>query len=449
MNKSKNIFGCIWITIVIWGVARFVPAFVSDLDPNSAFLKMFAFIVMLPIGWLITKAISKGKHCKCIRANLYIFAFIEARGIFTAITYLMQNLAFSTGRYTTDVNGIAYANYPMIFGNLILLEIVYIALCIYFARKTETSIKETPACSEQIQPEIIEKNHDEKQQLRDQIAKLKNELKEFDKTYTENKKILAEAFSDEVLNQMVENGEFPADHVDEYISQRKGLTIFVNSAPKIRDMHVEMISDLEKQLALLEPPQAKKRSEVSSAYKLLAILMVIIIILLVAILVAIGIKAIPDGNVLPETTVATELATEALVEPVARPKNGQIIKYPRDRRTAQMVIDTHLEHDQGDYYFALVPAANTESIMNFYVRSRSSLEIMIPPGEYEIYFASGETWNGTELLFGPDTVYRKANGTFTFTENEIDENIFFTDDKCFSINYNVDYEIISESDFPK
>lgn len=142
MSKIKKIFGCILVTLIMWAIARFVPSLISMIDPGSTMLKAIALIAMLPIGWLAAKAVSKERFCGCIRANLYVFAFIETTGILDTVTYLWQNLAFYTGRLTTDANGIAYSDYLLIFGGTILFEIVYIALCIYFAKKTTKATDE-------------------------------------------------------------------------------------------------------------------------------------------------------------------------------------------------------------------------------------------------------------------------------------------------------------------
>ncbi len=53
--------------------------------------------------------------------------------------------------------------------------------------------------------------------------------------------------------------------------------------------------------------------------------------------------------------------------------------------------------------------------MSFYVRGGQEFETKAPLGIYELRYASGETWYGTQHLFGPDTIYSKADSTFNFT----------------------------------
>lgn len=248
MNKIKSIFGCIGVTILIWTIARFAPGVVAAIFPDSAAARLISFVVFLPLGWAAAKGVSKGKHTRCIRANLYIFAFLEFSGMFTAITYLLQSLSLSTGRYRTDAYGVPYSDYFMIYGMVLIFEIIYVVLCFVLAKKTAYAKQTTIP----IEPVITEKNHEKKQELRNHIAKLKNDLKESDKSYAENKKILSEAFSDEELTRMVTNGEFPADRVEEYKEQRRSLEMIISFMPTARETMVKHIGDLTKELAELE-----------------------------------------------------------------------------------------------------------------------------------------------------------------------------------------------------
>lgn len=249
MQKIKNGFGCFLVTVVIWAIARLIPSLISSLDPNSITLKALLLIIALPIGWLAASAISKDRYQRCIRVNLYLFAFIEATGILNSLFYLMQNLSFYTGRYYYDANGIAYSDYLTIFGGIILYEVIYIILCIYLTKKKPEQNQEE---SEPKTPDHIDENREEKQRLRNEISKWKAALKDHDEAYEKNRKILEEAFTDEELNQMVARGEFTEDQVAEYRNQRNSLAMFIESAPSIRKTALGMIRDREKQLADLE-----------------------------------------------------------------------------------------------------------------------------------------------------------------------------------------------------
>lgn len=137
MSKLKNVLCCIGLSILLWLVSRFIPATVGVLTPDSPYTRLVLMLICLPLGWWITKAASKGMHSTCIRVNLYIFAVLEFSGLFTALTYLLQSTALSTGRYSTDAYGIPYSDYTTIFGTTFILEIVYIIVCFFLARKTQ------------------------------------------------------------------------------------------------------------------------------------------------------------------------------------------------------------------------------------------------------------------------------------------------------------------------
>lgn len=136
LGKTKKIFMCVLITLVIWIIARLIPGIVEVLLPEIFVLKLFAMIVMLPVGWFAAKAVSHGKFDKCIRVNLYVFIFIEASGMISLLTYLLRDISILTERYTYGPNGIEYTDYPSLFAISILFEVAYIAFCVYLANKT-------------------------------------------------------------------------------------------------------------------------------------------------------------------------------------------------------------------------------------------------------------------------------------------------------------------------
>lgn len=163
MQKVRKIFAYIGITLFIWLISRFIPSLIRILLDGNTSSVLFAYIIALPIGWVSSRAITKGKHAQCIRVNLYIFAIIEMLGICDVLNYLLQELSFYTGRYSVDAYGIAYSDYFSIYGALLLLEISYIAVCFILAKRTPSTkadsrtavdslIEETPVFT----PSIIE-----------------------------------------------------------------------------------------------------------------------------------------------------------------------------------------------------------------------------------------------------------------------------------------------------
>ena len=143
MSKLKNKLGCFGVTILLWGISRFIPATIGVLFPDSPFTRLVLMLICLPLGWRIAKNASKGRHSVCIRTSLYIFTFLEMLGLFTTISYLMQGLALATGRYSYDVNGISSSEYIGFFCITFAAEVIYILICFYLIRKMHSEVTVT------------------------------------------------------------------------------------------------------------------------------------------------------------------------------------------------------------------------------------------------------------------------------------------------------------------
>lgn len=128
MQKAKRVFGCIGVTLFIWIISRFIPSFIRVILGSNTTSILFTYIVALPIGWALSRAISQGNHSLCIRVNLYIFAIIEVGGLCEVLSYLLQPSVSYAGQFSTDIYGI-----------LLLLEVTYIAACLFLAKKTPST----------------------------------------------------------------------------------------------------------------------------------------------------------------------------------------------------------------------------------------------------------------------------------------------------------------------
>ena len=68
-------------------------------------------------------------------------------------------------------------------------------------------------------------------------------------------------------------------------------------------------------------------------------------------------------------------------------------------------------------YFYFKCTTNPDNDFSFIVDKGSDAIEFVPSGTYEIYEASGQTWYGPEILFGPSTFYSKSDETITFTSD--------------------------------
>lgn len=139
MGIVKKFFKSILIILVLWGIARLVPAVVSAFFYGNVWVKFIALFITLPLGWLIACPISKGALSSCIRTNLYIFVVIEGSGLFNVFGSLLAGADAYYYRATSDL---PYYKYQQFLYAAVLLESLYIALCIYFAKKTPKPSKE-------------------------------------------------------------------------------------------------------------------------------------------------------------------------------------------------------------------------------------------------------------------------------------------------------------------
>ncbi|MEW5912865.1 MAG: DnaJ domain-containing protein [Thermodesulfobacteriota bacterium] len=64
---------------------------------------------------------------------------------------------------------------------------------------------------------------------------------------------------------------------------------------------------------------------------------------------------------------------------------------------------------------------NKEDVVCMFIQGAQRQKHLIPLGSYEIKYAAGKTWYGVRYLFGPDTIFGKADKIFDFkkTGNEV------------------------------
>lgn len=97
------------------------------------------------------------------------------------------------------------------------------------------------------------------------------------------------------------------------------------------------------------------------------------------------------------------------------PANGKIFRTNGKDRVAPFTVET-----SGNYhhYIKLRDAKTGASIIEFFVQKGRSFTVNVPLGTFELVYASGEKWYGTDLMFGEDTQYVKADKLFDFTQSD-------------------------------
>lgn len=233
----KKFLVCAGATLAFWGLFFFGPAIIMLLNnvgyyvsgggygPDSFMYKVLYFFSQ-PTACLIAvgaaEAIGNGEHKACTIVNSVLGAL----------------LCFVFAMVSTDKTQLA------------IMIISAVALSVVAVMRTTKKIKKeelTPVVSG---PE--EKNHAEKQRIRNEIAELKAELKEQDEAYERNRKILAEAVSDEEVEKMIASGRVTEEKAAEYLENKKILAALVEHHPETRMQFLQFIDNLEMKLSALE-----------------------------------------------------------------------------------------------------------------------------------------------------------------------------------------------------
>lgn len=131
---------------------------------------------------------------------------------------------------------------------------------------------------------------------------------------------------------------------------------------------------------------------------------------------------IPESNNFRFTPAESQLNAKtakplqlAFLEPeITRPQSGAIQNFSAASRVAPFEIKAS---QLGNYLVKLVYAHSRHDVMTIFVRGGTTVEVEVPLGVFEVRYAYGEKWYGYNHLFGPDTVYSKAETTFDFSSD--------------------------------
>ena len=93
-------------------------------------------------------------------------------------------------------------------------------------------------------------------------------------------------------------------------------------------------------------------------------------------------------------------------EPLPLPPTGQVQLFVNRPAIAPFAIHGGTGVN---YFIKLISTSSRRTVMSVFVRSGTTVEVDVPLGNYELRYASGETWYGHKHLFGQDTAYSKAD----------------------------------------
>lgn len=120
-----------------------------------------------------------------------------------------------------------------------------------------------------------------------------------------------------------------------------------------------------------------------------------------------------DGTVPSPETVDVAASLMRAGTALSRPATGVLWRSDSDA-VAPLEIRTTFGKD---YYVKIVDWTTKAEVLTAYVRGGEPFETQMPLGAFEIRYAVGTKWFGTDLDFGPTASYSRADDMFMFTRD--------------------------------
>ncbi len=121
-------------------------------------------------------------------------------------------------------------------------------------------------------------------------------------------------------------------------------------------------------------------------------------------------------------------------------ENGKVLKEPADSKDSHIDITGSDDYSSYFYFKSKTKSAND---MSFLIKQGETATIYVPCDKFEVYQAAGKTWYGSNILFGPQTVYAKDD-----QEYEFDSSSYWTL-KLGVQNGNISSDPIDSFEFPE
>lgn len=130
-------------------------------------------------------------------------------------------------------------------------------------------------------------------------------------------------------------------------------------------------------------------------------------------------------------------------EPAIPVATGELHFSGYGERVAPLTVRTRMG---SNFFVKLVDRTTNRVALTFYITGGDRLELLVPLGDYDLKYATGDVWYGTEYLFGPDTRYAAADSVFSFTMDDAGYN-GYTVELYRQVNGNLETKPISPSEF--
>lgn len=157
---------------------------------------------------------------------------------------------------------------------------------------------------------------------------------------------------------------------------------------------------------------------------------------------------IPRKDTLPTSNrrQSNQAEPQAETGQLAMPATGIMQSYDSTDAVAPLEIRTRC--GSGNYYVKISRIVGGRLILSrtAFIRDGGTLETRMPLGNYEIRYANGKDWYGTERLFGKRTAYSKADEVFRF-QKESDGYLGFTIELYMQVNGNLRTDPLTAGEF--
>lgn len=150
--------------------------------------------------------------------------------------------------------------------------------------------------------------------------------------------------------------------------------------------------------------------------------LVLIAAVLICSVIFVVVPGLPDPTaaVSSPPTVSTDPSPIIFPDPLPTPPNRKIFYSNPNfgEKIALLTIDATSQPASSGFYVKVRLAYTNTPLLTFFVRGGKEATVHVPLGTHEIFYASGTEWYGTDLLFGPDTSYFRADQLFKFYEED-------------------------------
>lgn len=163
------------------------------------------------------------------------------------------------------------------------------------------------------------------------------------------------------------------------------------------------------------------------------------------------------GNEDPEISKLLEELRQSLAEDFSSKDKTDLMEMPLpetgvmkvfDSNTAVAPLEIRTRRGNGNYYVKISRIFDTGKFLSrtAFIRDGETLTANIPVGDYDIRYAVGDAWYGTQELFGNSTACARADDVFSFRKTT-QGYTGFTIELISQIDGNLDTDPLSVEDF--